>query len=94
MTPRWAAKADANQHAIMKALRWKGATVHTLHRVGQGCPDLLVGYRGINLLMEVKSDTGKLTTDEGRWHRRWKGQVCIVRSTDDALDVLDSIGGP
>lgn len=89
--PRWAARTDANQHAIVKALRWRGATVHSLHRVGQGCPDLLVGFKGHNLLMEVKTKDGTLTKGEADWHRKWEGMVYTVRTCDEALDILDRI---
>jgi len=51
---RRAARIDANQPAIIAALRSIGATVQPLHAVGGGCPDLLVGLRGRNILMEVK----------------------------------------
>ena len=88
---RWAAKTDANQHAIVKALRARGARVHSLHRVGQGCPDLLVGFQGHNLLMEVKTEDGVLTDSEARCHERWRGTVHIVRTTEEALDILDRI---
>ena len=91
MTPRWDAKTDANQHAIVKAMRWRGATVHTLHREGRGCPDLLIGYRGVNVLMEVKSEDGKLTDTEAAWHEKWRGTVYVVRTADEALDILDKI---
>ena len=62
--------------------------------VGKGCPDILVGYRNINLLIEIKNGTlapsaRKLTADESGWHRRWAGQVCIVESSSDALDLID-----
>lgn len=43
------AHTDRNQPAIVAALRGIGATVQPLHAVGQGCPDLLVGYRGVPL---------------------------------------------
>ena len=91
MSPRWAARVDANQHAIVKALRWRGATVHLLHREGRGCPDLLVGFRGQNLLLEVKAEDGRLTKREAEWHRDWRGQVTIVRTVGEALDILDRI---
>jgi hypothetical protein len=51
---RRAAKVDANQREVVAALRGAGATVQLLHAVGEGCPDLLVGYRGGNYLLEVK----------------------------------------
>ena len=88
---RWAAKVDANQHAIVKALRWRGATVHLLHREGRGCPDLLVGFLGHNLLLEVKTKDGELTPREAKWHDEWRGQVDIVRTAHEALGILDAI---
>ena len=48
------ARVDANQPVIVAALRAIGATVQHLHAVGQGCPDILVGYDGVNFLMEIK----------------------------------------
>lgn len=75
---RRAAKVDANQPAIVAALREIGATVQPLHTVGQGCPDLLVGYQGKTLLMEVKDGSKppsarKLTPDQQVWHAGWQG---------------------
>lgn len=66
---RRAARVDANQAAIAEALRSCGATVQLIHTVGKGCPDLLVGFGGINLLLEVKDGSKppskrKLTPDE------------------------------
>jgi Holliday junction resolvase len=49
-----AAKIDANQEAVVTALRSAGATVQSLAGVGKGVPDLLVGFKGQTLLMEVK----------------------------------------
>ncbi len=51
---RRAANVDRNQPEIVAALRAAGATVEYLHAVGGGCPDLLVGYRGANYVLEVK----------------------------------------
>ena len=82
------AKADENQPAIVEALRAVGATVQHLHMIGQGCPDIAVGYQGANYLLEIKSADGKLTYSEGEWHLDWQGQVAIVRTIDDALDAV------
>ena len=38
-----------------------------------------------NILLEVKSAHGKLNEREAAWHADWRGQVCIVRSVDEAL---------
>lgn len=88
MTPRTAAKVDANQKEIVAALRRIGATVQCLHMVGHGCPDLLVGWHGENILMEVKMTGGDMTPDELKWHAAWQGEVNVVRSIQDALECL------
>jgi hypothetical protein len=91
---RRAAKVDANHGEIVAALRSVGATVQSLAAVGGGVPDLLVGWRGLNLLIEVKDGSRipsqqKLTPDQERWHEAWNGQlVYVVRSVDETLGVL------
>lgn len=82
------AKTDKNQAEIVRALRGIGASVQSLAPVGKGVPDLLVGYNGVNFLMEVKMDKGKLTDDQVQWHGAWMGKVYIVRSIEDAITIL------
>lgn len=87
---RRAAAVDANQAEIVKALRGIGATVSLTHRLGEGFPDICVGYHGRNILMEIKDGSKppsarRLTASEAEWHSGWKGQVVIVESVDDAL---------
>lgn len=96
---RRAAKVDRNQAEIVEALRRVGATVEPLHQVGKGCPDLLVGFRGRNILIEVKDwkqppSGRKLTPDQVEWHAGWKGQVAMVEDVDAALAVIGAIGLP
>ena len=90
---RRAAKVDANQSEIVAALRKAGATVQPLHTVGQGCPDLLVGHHGRNILMEVKDGSKppsgrSLTDDQVKWVNAWRGQWVLVNSIEDALGCL------
>ena len=92
---RRAAKVDANQALIVGALRACGATVQILAAVGKGCPDLLVGFKGRNLLMEVKDgrrppSERKLTPDQIEWHAAWAGQVVVVENVEQALAALVS----
>jgi hypothetical protein len=96
---RRAAKVDRNQAEIVEALRRVGATVEPLHQVGKGCPDLLVGFRGRNILIEVKDwkqppSGRKLTPDQVEWHAGWKGQIAMVEDVDAALAVIGAIGMP
>ena len=93
---RQVARIDANQGEIVAYLRRIGASVQVLSAVGHGCPDLLVGFRGRNVLLEVK-DGGKppskrkLTPDEQEWHALWRGEVRIVESIQDARSILEGI---
>lgn len=86
---RQAAKRDINEAQIVAALRAIGASVQ--HLSAPGVPDLLVGFRGANMLLEVKRTKGKLTAPEAEWHNEWRGQVAIVRSVDDALRLIGAI---
>lgn len=90
---RRAAKVDRNQPEIVGALRAIGATVQPLHSVGKGCPDLLVGFRGRNTLIEVKDGLAKpsdrcLTDDQIEWHGGWKGSVAVATNIEEALAVV------
>lgn len=92
---RRAPKVDANHSAIRDVLRKAGASVQSLAECGFGCPDLLVGYRGRNLLMEVKDPANspsqrKLNDKQRFWHAAWTGQVCVVETSEEALFVLRS----
>lgn len=84
------ARVDANQPAIVEALRKLGATVLHLHTIGKGAPDIAVGYMGKNALIEIKDGSKppsarKLTPDEERFHAEWRGQVAVVESVDEAI---------
>jgi len=87
---RRAAKTDANQAAVVDALRKAGCSVTSLAAVGAGCPDLLVGRAGRNFLLEVKDGTKPksarvLTPAQVEWHRGWAGEVVVVECPEDAL---------
>ncbi len=88
---RRAAKTDRNQGEIIAALRAVGASVRPLHMVGQGFPDLAVGFRGGNYFLEVKAGAGTLTPDELEFQFTWRGAVAIVRSVDEALSAIGAV---
>ena len=84
-----AARVDSNQSEVTKALRKIGASVQLLHSVGKGCPDMLVGYKGVNILLEIKRDeTKKLTPDQVIWHHNWRGQVATVATAEEAYNAV------
>ena len=93
---RLAARVDDNQKDIVEALRAIGATVRVVTQ-GGGIPDLLVGFRGHTVLMEVKDgrkkpSARKLTEAEEKFFLEWRGgMLAIVESVDDALALLKGL---
>ena len=89
------AKVDRNHAEVVAALRKCSASVHSLAREGSGMPDLLVGFAGQTLLMEVKDgrlppSARRLTPDQERWHAEWRGgPVYIITDVSEALAALN-----
>ena len=95
-----AAKIDANQQQVVSALRGAGCMVDSLASVGNGVPDLLVGYRAKNgerklWIVEVKDGAKPksrqaLTPAQEQWHAAWSGYpVSIVDGPEAALRHLE-----
>jgi len=91
---RHAKSRDINEPEIIAALRAVGATVFSLDKP----VDLLVGYKGKTLLMEVKQPGKKkrmdgfihdLTSDQREFFSAWRGgELVTVRSVAQALACL------
>lgn len=82
-------KVDANQAEIVSKLRGiPGIGVSSIAPMGGGIPDLLVGWRRQNWLFEIKQHNGTLTTLESRWIFQWPGQVAVVRSFNDVIEIM------
>jgi len=91
---RRAAKVDANQTAIVDALRNAGASVYVTSNVGQGFPDLLCCIEFRTGFFEVKDgakppSARKLTSDQEKFRRGCKGFYCVVSTVEEALTQLD-----
>jgi hypothetical protein len=83
-------RTDGNHADVIKALEGIGATVRSLAAVGGGVPDLLVGFRQLTLLMEVKDGTltpsrRQLTADQVKFFDTWAGQACVAYSPEMAV---------
>ena len=84
---RHAARVDANQQAIVAALRDAGAYVWII-----GLPvDLLVGYKNLTFLMEIKTTSKKrLTGLQADFFQNWAGgTLCRVDSPQAALQMIE-----
>jgi len=93
---RRANRIDENQNDIVAALRKAGATVRVISQ-GDGIPDLLVGFKGETILLEVKDgnkppSARTLTPAEQKFFNEWEGGLCmVVKSVEDALELLEGI---
>lgn len=88
---RYIAKVDSNQREIVEALRAMGASVYLTHQVGSGFPDIVVGYRGMTILLEIKSEKGKMKPDEVEFFQKWKGCAFVVYSAEEAIMVVQNV---
>jgi hypothetical protein len=60
-----------------------------LAAVGKGVPDILVGWRGRTYLFEIKTTKGYVRATQEQFFRSWSGgRIAVIRSFDEALDVL------
>ena len=90
-----ACKVDDNQREIVKKLRKiPGVTVSITSALGDGFPDIVVGYKGVNHLIEIKDGSKppsrrKLTPAEGKFHGLWTGRVEICNSFEEVLKTLN-----
>ena len=90
-------RTDANQKVIVAWLRdIPGVSVHVLSDAGDGFPDLVIGWKGVNYLVELK-DGAKckskqaLTPDQVEWHLHWNGQKAVCNCLTDILELLEII---
>ena len=85
---RYGAKRDANHSEIVAALQEYGVSVIDTSHIGRGFPDLMLGWYGQTLMMEIKNPKTQygrrgLNKNQMRWKEDWKGGPYAVVSTVD-----------
>lgn len=83
-----ACRIDGNHTEIVNQLELCGCSVQSLATIGNGCPDIIVGYSERNYIFEIKTETGKLNKRQLKWFSNWDGQRGVIRSVYDALDIF------
>jgi hypothetical protein len=78
---RRAARIDSTHTEIVRTLRQLGVAVYNVKKP----VDLIVYYRGVTSLVEVKGTDGRLTKAQVEFIAEWPGPVLIVRTPDDAI---------
>lgn len=86
---RRAAKRDGNERRIIAYLKRVGCSVLQLSQAG--APDLLIGFDNVNLLAEIKSKSGTLTSQQTEFFNVWSGQKSVIHSVAEAKQLLKSI---
>jgi hypothetical protein len=62
--------------------------------VGGGLPDLIIGFRDKNYLIEVKEDEkSEFTAAQKKFWQDWNGQKAIVYNSHEMLTVIGAIHG-
>jgi Holliday junction resolvase len=90
---RFAKRIDANQPAIVKALRERGVKVYVASAAGKGMADLVCFYTGMTILAELKDGAKspsrrRLTQEQTILHDLARSAGIIIpvfTSVDDAL---------
>lgn len=89
---------DSVHDAIVAELRQVGCTVMETHALGEGAPDLVVGYQGITALVELKNGQRYHQTTRAKRERlerqadylsQWRGGLAFVATS--AEDVLQRL---
>lgn len=93
-----AKRTDDNHKSIVKELRKCGAAVQSIAAIGKGTPDILVAFRGVWYVAEIKDGSKpkcrqKLTVAEEVWHREFSRRAPVLTwtSLDDALKAIGAI---
>jgi Holliday junction resolvase len=84
-------KVDANQKQIVDQLRQiHGISVVSISSMGDGIPDIIVGYKARTYLFEIKDgdkppSQKKLTEEEQKFFDMWTGHVSKCENLDQIL---------
>lgn len=94
--PRRAAKVDQNQSDLVTTMRNMGVSVEITSAAHNGFPDLVVGFGGITVLVEVKDGSKppsarKLTKDQVKFHNTFKGAITVIETTEQAIALVHQI---
>lgn len=81
-------RVDLNHAQIINGLLEAGMTAKSIASVGGGIPDVIAGFRGITVLLEVKNGNNALTTQEESFALMWAGSYAVVRTKEEAIDAV------
>lgn len=85
-------RTDANHSEVIGWFEYMGCTVVDLSQIGSGVLDLLVGLVGVDVIVEVKTEDGKLRHCQQTFIDKWRGRKpAVVRTQQDCIDLVQKI---
>ncbi len=97
-----AKRTDHNQAEIVAAARAHGLRVYSLHLVGEGFPDLVVGgampcpncgyYFWQDKLVEIKMPGKDLEDNQVAWWEKWNGQANVAHHWEELAALTGRTG--
>jgi len=88
-------RRDENHAELVRVLEQLGASVVDLADVGGGVPDLLVGYLGRTVLVEIKNPATRygrdgLSASQREFRAGWRGgrNIVAVSSIAECVDLV------
>ena len=85
-------RVDLNQSSIVGIFLKFGFSVFIASSMGDGFPDLVVGFCGLNFLVEIKNrelyskNRVLLTDDQLQFHGNWKGSIVTIETDSEAIE--------
>jgi hypothetical protein len=84
---------DKGQAALVRQIRkLPGVGVHGVI-VSNRRVDLIVGWAGLNILLETKSKGGTLRPSQRELLEHWPGQYDVAKELDDVIRVMNRLRG-
>lgn len=85
---RTAQRRDANEPEIVDALVALGCSVDRVPG-GDGRMDLLIGFKGHDIKMEIKMPGEKLNPKQKTYHAEWKGSpIYLAHTAGEAIAIV------
>lgn len=96
MANRRAAKVDENQSALVELIRAMGVSVAITSAAHDGFTDLVIGFGGVTVLVEVKDGSKeparrKLTPQQATFHGSFKGAITVIENEQQAVELVNRI---
>jgi hypothetical protein len=86
-------KRDANESDHLKRWRDLGGSAFRILAAEKDAPDLVIGFQGLDALVEDKVPGKKPRKSQAEWHAKWRGRKVYVWNTlEDVMRTREEMG--